>query len=33
VAAELRKRIAMAFTTAGIQPNRRTGAAAPPPGP
>ena len=30
VAAELRKRVAMAFTTAGIQPNRRTGAAAPP---
>ena len=30
VAAELRKRIAYAFTTADIQPNRRTGAAAPP---
>lgn len=32
VAAELRKRIAMAFTTADIQPNRRTGAAPRPPG-
>lgn len=33
VAAELRKRIATAFTTANVQPNRRTGAAAPPESP
>jgi small-conductance mechanosensitive channel len=30
VAAELRKRIATAFTAAGIEPNRRTGGAAQP---
>jgi small-conductance mechanosensitive channel len=30
VAAELRKRIAIAFTAAGIEPNRRTGGAAQP---
>lgn len=30
VAAEVRKRIATAFTEAGVQPNRRTGAAAGP---
>jgi small conductance mechanosensitive channel len=30
VAAELRKRIAIAFTAAGIEPNRRTGGSAPP---
>ncbi len=30
VAAELRKRIATAFTTAGIEPNRRTGGSAQP---